>query len=134
MERWLPIPGFVGRYEISDLGRVKSLARTETFNRKLNNGVRGDVSRSKCEKILVASLGSNGYLTVRLLGKTYTVHTLVLRTFVGPKPIGHAACHGDATRTNNRLINLRWDTYAANNAERRPPARRKSVQEKAPCS
>lgn len=123
-ERWLPIPGFEGRYEVSDLGRVKSLARTETFNRELNNGVRADVTRDKCEKILRASAGSNGYMTVRLCEKTYTVHNLVLSAFVGPRPPALAACHSDADKRNNRLGNLRWDTYAANNAERRMPPKR----------
>lgn len=118
-ERWLPIPGFEGRYEVSDLGRVKSLGRTETFTSNLTSGARGNVTRTKREKMLRASPCPNGYLTVRLLGKTFTVHSLVLHAFVGPRPNGFAACHGDADKQNNRLTNLRWDSYTANNYERR---------------
>ena len=36
------------------------------------------------------------------------VHTLVLETFVGPRPDGHDADHIDGDRLNNRLENLRW--------------------------
>ena len=117
-ETWKPVVGFEGRYEVSDFGRVKSLGRVETFSRVLNNGVRADVTRLKREKILALSKGSNGYVTVRLLGKTFTVHQLVLKAFVGPKPDGFVTCHGDGNRLNNRLSNLRWDTYTANNRER----------------
>lgn len=114
-ERWLPVVGFEGRYEVSDLGRVKSLARTEPYGRH-----DGDHVRVKREKILKAS-PSGDYLTVRLKGKTFFVHILVLTAFIGPKPEGECACHGpDFDGTNNKLTNLRWGSYKENNDERAP--------------
>ena len=118
IETWVAIPGFDGRYEVSSEGRVKSLGRSESYSRILNNCVRDNVVRMKCEKLLTPSRGLNGYLTVRLLGKTFTVHSLVLTSFVGPRPKGFAGCHCDGDKENNRLSNLRWDTYTANNRER----------------
>jgi len=118
IEEWRAVVGFEGRYEVSSMGRMRSLGRTETFNRLLNNGRRGDVTRTKKTKLLVGSLGSNGYLTVRLKGKTFTIHRLVLTAFVGARPEGQAACHNDGKSTNNTLSNLRWDTYQANNMDR----------------
>jgi hypothetical protein len=118
IELWRPVVGYESRYEVSSLGRVKSLARIERYSRILNNGVRSTVERSMPERILAASRGSNGYLTVRLQGKTYTVHSLVLTAFKGPKAAGHASCHCDGNKENNRKDNLRWDTYAANNRDR----------------
>lgn len=114
-EIWKPVVGFEGFYEVSNLGRVKSLSRYEPYRRHP-----GKLTRLRRGRILTASKGSNGYYTVRLCGKTRTVHSLVLEAFIGPKPDGLAACHGpDFDTSNNRLSNLRWDTYYANNAERR---------------
>ena len=61
----------------------------------------------------------SGYLQVNLLvhGIEFSrrVHTLVLETFVGPKPDGMECCHyPDSNKENNNLNNLRWDTHSEN--------------------
>lgn len=61
---------------------------------------------------LVVSLMVNGRITQ---GK---VHQLVLKTFIGDAPQGCEACHNNGDRTDNHLTNLRWDTVAANSADR----------------
>jgi hypothetical protein len=122
VEQWRAIPGFEGFYEVSDLGRVRSLERDEPYRRRP-----GSFLRRRPARLLALSRGSNGYLTVLLRGKTHTVHTLVLKAFVGPRPAGLCCCHfPDPSPANNQLSNLRWDTYAANNAERRMPSREAS--------
>lgn len=45
-------------------------------------------------------------------------HVLVLLAFVGPKPPGMEACHGPKGKADNSLSNLRWDTKAANEADK----------------
>lgn len=108
-ERWLPIPGYEGRYEISDQGRVKSLPRRTVKS----NGVPLTVT----EKIMKGWL-VKGYPTVALRrdGVTVTrqVHRLVLAAFVGPCPDGMEGCHNDGDPANNRLTNLRWDSSSEN--------------------
>ena len=47
-----------------------------------------------------------------------TIHRLVLETFVGPCPGGMACCHNNGIRTDNRLSNLRWDTYKNNELDK----------------
>lgn len=42
------------------------------------------------------------------------IHRLVLEAFVGPRPPGLICCHWDGDPANNRLENLRWDTYKSN--------------------
>jgi hypothetical protein len=42
------------------------------------------------------------------------VHRVVLETFVGSCPDGMECCHLDDVKTNNKLVNLRWDTHDAN--------------------
>lgn len=45
------------------------------------------------------------------------IHTLVLESFVGPRPDGHVGCHNDGDIDNNAPSNLRWDTQANNLAD-----------------
>jgi hypothetical protein len=46
------------------------------------------------------------------------VHQLVLEAFVGPRPRGMESCHNNGNQTDNRLVNLRWDTKSENNLDR----------------
>jgi hypothetical protein len=57
---------------------------------------------------LVVNLHRDGRKIARL------IHQLVLEAFVGPRPPGLICCHWDGDLTNNRLENLRWDTYKSN--------------------
>ncbi len=50
--------------------------------------------------------------------KTYTVHRLVLETFVGSCPEGMEACHIDGNSLNNKLTNLKWDTKSRNELDK----------------
>jgi hypothetical protein len=45
------------------------------------------------------------------------VHTLVLTAFVGPRPFGYEACHGNRDIRDNRLANLRWGTPTDNRGD-----------------
>lgn len=115
-ERWLPIPGYEGFYEVSDLGRVKSLTRT------ISTGPGTTGPRVWPERILRSEPAANGYLYVSLRrdGKKpqRTVHSFVMEAFVGPHPgPGFHVCHGNGVRSDNRLGNLRYDTEAANHAD-----------------
>ena len=103
-ERWLPVFGFEDLYEVSDLGRVKSLGRPYC------NGV-----RSFPPRILRPGPSNYGHMSVVLgRGNTRMVHTLVLEAFVSPRPPGMDSCHNDGNPKNNRLDNLRWDTRSNN--------------------
>lgn len=46
------------------------------------------------------------------------VHTLVLEAFVGPRPPGLVALHGNDIGTDNRVGNLRWGTPSENQYDR----------------
>jgi hypothetical protein len=113
VERWLPIPCFEGSYDVSDLGRVRSVARV----------VQRRTSPQRWpERILSSPLDGDGRPCVglRLNGKLYSrrVHSLVLLAFVGPRPPGMECCHRNGDRTDNRLLNLRWGTASSNSFDK----------------
>lgn len=116
IEKWKPIPGFRG-YDASSQGNIRSY-RTMGRNSYI---------ASTPQRILGPGSDPAGYLGVNLRrnGKTYHVRiaTLVMLTFVGPRPDGLEICHGDSNRQNNQLNNLRYDTKAGNEADLSETAR-----------
>jgi hypothetical protein len=116
MEIWKPVitHNLQNYYEVSNLGNVRSLPRQG----KANYG-----TRFYGGKPVKPFLNSNGYLVVNLTYKGFrkqcTVHTLVLESFVSPKPQGLEACHNDGNPSNAKLENLRWDTRKNNHADKK---------------
>ncbi len=109
-EIWKPIPGFEGRYVVSNRGRVKSLERLGSF-RTVKGGT---AVRRIPGRILRPGIASHGYPTVVLDRKSYCVGVLCLRAFVGERPEGFVCRHGDGNKTNNSLSNLEWATESRN--------------------
>ena len=119
-EIWKDIPGYEGIYQVSTLGRVKSLdhvvvqcwgkgASERTYKGRLIKPCRFKKKRA----YVYVDLSKDG----RVL--RFSVHKLVLTTFVGPCPDGMVACHfPDPNPENNCLNNLRWDTRSANEADK----------------
>lgn len=114
IENWKPVPGFEGRYEVSDRGRVKSLARPIPQK----NGR----TRLCGEVILKTEVNNGGYHRVQLWSGNHRhrkyVHRLVLEAFVGPCPDGMEACHWNDDPSDNRLENLRWASQSENTYDR----------------
>lgn len=136
-ERWLPVVGFEGQYEVSDLGRVRSLDRLLPWKRTLRTGTVVDCLRRHAGRILVPQAQEAGHLWVQLgRGAQVYVHHVVLEAFVGPQPLGHVGLHWDDDPSNNRLLNLRWGTRSDNYADfvrnyGRPPGRQFPEQRRA---
>lgn len=110
-ETWLPVPGYEGHYEVSDLGRVRSLWLGA-----------GAASRPRKTPLLMKQARLRGYPAVALWlhGKTrFTyVHRMVAAAFLGPRPPGMQIAHADGSRTNNVPANLRYATPAENSQDR----------------
>lgn len=111
-EQWKDIDGFLGYYQISNFGRVKSLCRKVPH------------PQAKCgyivrnEKIKKPKTNSDGYKVVCLQmcgNKRYvSVHRLVAEAFI-PNPNKYLEInHKDYNRTNNRVDNLEWITHKDN--------------------
>ena len=100
METWKPIEGYEGLYEVSDLGRVKSLKFGQ-------------------EKILKQQKDGWGYLQVNLCKdghtKTLRVHRLVAEAFIQNPNNLETINHKDEVKTNNAATNLEWMSVKDNN-------------------
>lgn len=113
-EIWKAIEGYEGIYEVSNLGRVRSLDRTIYIRNRW-----GDV-QPRCYKgrILKQSLDSKGYPVVHLqvegVGKIARVHQMVVIAFVSGWFDGAVVNHKDEDKTNNHVSNLEWVTFADN--------------------
>lgn len=105
-ERWLPVVGYAGWYEVSDQGNVMSLPRQTTSG-----------------KLLKPQIGTKGYRQVGLSKYGKVTHKrisrLVLEAFVGPCPPGYEACHGPGGQLDDSLPNLSWGTLSKNQGEDR---------------
>ena len=106
-ESWLPIPGWEGMYEVSDLGRVRSLPR-----------------KNHPRLTLLASypMKRGGYTAVSLSRDNHThtsaVHKLVALAFLGPRPDGMEVRHLNGDATDPRLVNLAYGTPSENQRDR----------------
>jgi hypothetical protein len=103
IERWLPVVGWEGWYEVSDHGRIRRVG-------KANGATPGH--------ILAQQRNQRGYATVALrrpgVRERQFMHRLVLLAFVGPPPDGHECNHKNGIRTDARLANLEWMTHPNN--------------------
>lgn len=106
-ERWRPVVGYEGWYEVSDHGRVKR--------------VRGGYRNAVAGRILKFDPTSR-YARVVLVrnGKRRrtTAHQLVAAAFIGPCPEGHEVNHKDGNKKRNYARNLEYLTQADNNRHR----------------
>jgi len=112
-ERWLPVVGWEDLYEVSDLGRVRSLPRPGKRRARTYGG--------RVLKHYVGP-GTRGYPTVGLSygerRKNRLVHQLVLEAFVGPRLPGIDSRHGPAGKLDASLRNLCYGTRKENFADR----------------
>lgn len=105
-EIWKDIDGYGGFYQVSNLGRIKSLARNT------KNG------HCKKDKILKNSVDKKGYVVAELRKdnkrKSYKVHRLVAETFIYNQYNKPQINHKDGNKQNNNVENLEWCTNSEN--------------------
>ena len=110
-EEWRDVKGYEGIYQVSNLGRVKSLPR------EICNGRRCIISK---ERFLKAGINNNGYETVVLCKnkdqKSKKVHKLVAVEFLNHTPCGYELVvdHINDVKTDNRVENLQLVTARFN--------------------
>ena len=114
-EVWKDIKGYEGLYQVSNLGRVKSLHQRAI---KRNSKI-----KINYEQILKPVIGKNGYSTVTLYKKennnklknNYKIHRLVAESFLNNSQNFPQVNHIDENKQNNKLSNLQWVSSSQNN-------------------
>ena len=102
VEIWKDIDGYEGLYQVSNLGRVKSLNYNHTGK----------------ERIRSSSKSSSGYCQIVLSKdgkkKIHLIHRLVAMAFVDGYEEGLVVNHIDEDKNNNVYTNLEWCTQKEN--------------------
>lgn len=98
-EVWRDIKGYAGRYQVSNLGHVRSLKFGNTIGKVKN---------------LKPILNSCGYYVISLKGKQSFIHRIVAEAFI-PNPLQLPVVdHINTISTDNRCCNLQWTTIKGN--------------------
>ncbi|MFF8482316.1 NUMOD4 motif-containing HNH endonuclease [Streptomyces antibioticus] len=99
-EEWRPVVGAEGRYEVSSLGRIRSLCR-------------------RSPRLLKLYPNTNGYPVVSVYGagerkRLRSVHQLVAEAFIGPHPPNTDVRHLNGIKADCRAVNLAYGTRSQN--------------------
>ncbi|WP_373232115.1 NUMOD4 domain-containing protein [Cohnella sp.] len=106
MEIWKDIQGYEGMYQVSDLGRVRSLNRIDCAGRRLK-GTLMKLSKTRGDYLMVG-LTKNGET------KLFRINRLVAMMFIpNPNELPEVG-HDDDDRQNNRVQNLYWTDRSEN--------------------
>lgn len=110
-EEWRKIQGYEDNYEVSNLGRVRSIDR-------ISHRIDG-ADMYRAGKVISSQDNGRGYLMVNLYkynkGKRFYIHRLVAEAFIPNTNNLRAVDHINSNRIDNRPTNLEWVTTAENN-------------------
>lgn len=114
-EIWKDIAGYEGLYQVSNLGRVKSLERyTQNHGKPQHHPEQIKKPSDKKRKGVL-----QGYLALQLYknneGKNFHVHRLVAEAFIPNPENKRTVNHKNGDKHDNRVENLEWTTYSENN-------------------
>lgn len=114
-EIWKDIEGYVGHYQASNLGRIRSLDRT--FTQWNEAGKKFSVKPLK-GKVMKGFSDKDGYLRINLTNEgkktQHCVHRLVAQTFI-PNPENKLEVnHKNGIKDDNAVLNLEWATRSEN--------------------
>lgn len=125
-EIWKPVLGYEGLYEVSSLGRVRSVDR---IVKKKDGGLatlKGVVLSARFNKKRKNYQYRQTELSKNGAKRTFHIAHLVCEAFHGPRPEGYQCMHLDGNCANDRADNLAWGTVYENSNE---PIRRSRLSD-----
>ena len=109
-EHWLPVVGYEDLYSVSNTGKVRSDSRVILRSNGASQTIR--------ERIRKTYIKNSGHLQTTLSRdgavRSYDVHSLVARAFLGECPEGMEVRHLNGNAADNRVENLRYGTRSEN--------------------
>lgn len=105
-EEWRDIYGFEGLYQVSNLGRVRSLDRWTHGGKRLRPGI--VMTPTHHREYPALNLVRDGKITA------VRIHVLVAEAFIGGRPDGRVINHINGVKTDNRVVNLEYVTHREN--------------------
>lgn len=115
MEKWRDVVGYSGYYQVSDLGRVRSVDRVVRDKRGGPRKLKGRFLRPRPDK--------SGHLAVVLCNegnqRTIYVHRVVAAAWIGPCPDGQQVKHGPNGVADNSVANLCYGTRSEDGLDKR---------------
>lgn len=124
-EEWRPVVGYEGFYEVSSLGRVRSLDRmVYAGTGRKADGPHERLSKGRVLRLTTSDPYPKVGFKVNGAESRHYVHALVAAAFIGPRPANYDVCHNDGDRFNNAASNLRYDTRSENNRDIKRHGRR----------
>lgn len=112
-ERWKDIPEFEGLYQVSNLGRVRSV---DHLVRVVPHPGTEALRLSPGRLLKPGTCNRQGHCSVAIgKGNSQMVHSLVALAFIGPRPPKHDVAHLNGVGADNRLENLAYVTRSENN-------------------
>lgn len=107
-EIWNPVIGWSNKYEVSSLGRIRTVSQYNSRGRKIKGH----------PKVFDTKIGRDGYPVLNVSANGVTrerkIHRLVAESFI-PNP-SNLECvnHINGVKTDNRVVNLEWCSRASN--------------------
>lgn len=113
-EVWKDVAGYEGLYQVSNLGRIKSLNRMSIHHHPKNRAV----FKNHWKGVILKPRLTNGYCYVGLWKNNkmtnFRVHRIVAITFIPNPQKLPCVNHIDGNKENNSVLNLEWCTYKEN--------------------
>lgn len=110
IEIWKDINGYEGIYQVSSLGRVRSLDRALLGKNNVEYKVKGKIRKISCT--------GKGYQNIQLSkegrSKMFSIHRLVAEAFLDNPENLPVVNHIDGNKSNNHIGNLEWVSYSDN--------------------
>ena len=105
-EVWKDIPGYVGIYQASNYGEIRTVEGKTTYSKLHGKRVwKSRVLKGRGDNPIT---GKRVFLYKDGKAKDFLVARLVAITFLGVPPDGFTVNHKDGNRMNNNVDNLEW--------------------------